>query len=229
LTRLSVAIQHHPGRDGTPIFEGLREALPSAEVVVDPDYRDFPNPWRCYRLALERTPPSATHRLIVQDDVLTCLHFEEAIARAVEAQPDRVISFCTAGNPYQHADQVWHAADQGLPWAELSNETHCSVIATLWPARLVNPLLDWSLAQNWPNAFRADDEIAGLFMRHIHEYPLATVPSLVEHPDTVPSMVGRRAAGGEDRGRVAACWIGECDPLTIDWSAGVLPAPQHYF
>jgi hypothetical protein len=48
--------------------------------------------------------------------------------------------------------------------------------------------------------------------------PVATVPSLVDHPDTTPSLLGKRARGGVDRSRVASCWVGtECDPLTIDW------------
>lgn len=221
---LSVAIQTHDAR--AEMAAGLNECLAgTAELVFDPSPGGPPNPWRTYRTALERTPEGAD-RLIVQDDVLVCDYFLEAVDAARAAKPDRVLIFFVAGHPLQHRRTVTYALERSLPWAELDLSTWIPVVSVLWPARLIPRILAWTAEQfgsrRFPPAFTADDEICGQFLRAIVEPPLATVPSLVEHPDTAPSLVhgARRNADGRDPGRRAAYWIGDdgCDPRGIDWT-----------
>lgn len=216
--RLSICIQHHPIR--AELAAQMLESLPGAELATDPDPYGMRNPWRGYRNALQTTPPDATHRLIVQDDVIICPGFVDAVHAAIAAKPDRLLSFFVAGNPYEHSQAVYNAANLGLSWAELDNQRWCPVVCLSWPVAHVPAVLAFVDAQNWPDAFRADDEIVGRYCQYADILPLASVPSLVDHPDDVPSLLGNKAMYGEDPGRTTACWIGGCDPATIDWNLG---------
>lgn len=218
--RLSIAVQHHPSR--ADIVGPLLDALPGATLVVDPDpLSGLRSPWRTYRHALETTPERATHRLIVQDDVVPCRGFVPAAEAALAAQPDRLVTFIVCGNPFEHKQAVHRACANGYQWAELDNQRWCPVIALAWPVALIRPCLDFVDAQNWPETFTADDEVVGRYCQASGQLPLATVPSLVDHPDDVPSLLGaNKAQSGNDLGRVSCCWIGDCDPATIDWTLG---------
>jgi hypothetical protein len=217
---VSVAIQTHPLR--ADLAETLLGCLGDAELVYDPEPGSTRSPWRTYRHALETTPAGASHRLVLQDDVLVCDYFVEGVRAAARARPGRVLVFFVAGNPANHRRAVFDACEQDWAWAELDLNTWIPAVATCWPVHLIEPMLEWFDAQNYPPAFTADDEIIGRFLRHQGERPLASVPSLVEHPDTVPSLAGRRVADGRDPGRRAACWIGDCgcDARRIDWTTG---------
>lgn len=220
---ISVAIQNHPAR--ADLADRLKADIGGdVELVVDPDPENtLPSPWRTYRHALDTTPEWASHRLILQDDATVCDGFRAAAEAAIAAQPDRIVVFFVGGNPREHARAVLNACWLDRPYAELDHNRWLPVVATSWPAHLIRPLLDFVDEQHWGPKMRADDEVVGRFLRARRITPLATVPSLVQHSDTVPSMVGRRAAGGADRGRVAACWVGDCDDCdaaAIDWSIG---------
>jgi hypothetical protein len=220
---VSFAVQAHPAR--TLRAELLAKAI-GGDVVYDPEPSSpHPGPWRTFRRLLELTPPDATHRLQIQDDALVCRSFRGAVEAAVEAQPGRVLVFFVGTEPKPYRDRVLRACDRDLPWAELPvfGYVHwLPTVCTCWPAAMIPELLDWVDAQGWPDKFFADDERTGRFMRDTGRQPLASVPSLVEHPDDTPSLVGKRT------GRHAACWIGDCDecddPLAIDWTLEPLPA-----
>jgi hypothetical protein len=90
-------------------------------------------------------------------------------------------------------------------------------VALVWPVTLIDPVLEWADRQTWPRHFRADDEIIGQAMTALGTRVLATVPSLVEHPDDQPSLVGHRPPlKGLNLDRVAVCFI-DGDPLELDW------------
>lgn len=220
MTHLSIGIQTHPDR--ADLAAALNTRIPSAQLAVDPDpYDGLRSPWRTFRHALETTPSEATHRMVIQEDTEPCRDFEQVVRRAVRARPDRLLVLFVGGLPREHATQVYRACDAGNSWALLDHMRWCPIVCTIWPVPMIRPLLDWVDAQNWPVSFRADDEIVGRWLRATKQQPLATVPSLVEHPDLVPSLIGRRARGGRDTSRVAACFIHpQCDPLSIDWNLG---------
>lgn len=158
--------------------------------------------------------------------MIVCDHFLEAVGAAAEARPDRVLVFFVAGHPLQHVRVFDRAARLGSPWAELQNTTWLPVVATAWPLPMIEPLLGWVARRferrQFPPQFTADDEITGRYLRDVGARALASVPSLVEHPDTVTSVAssGMRQRGGLDAGRCARLWIGDagCDPRGIDWS-----------
>lgn len=218
--RLSVAVQHHPDRDD--MLPRLLARLGHAQIVHDPDPANpHRSPWRTYRRALEMTPAWATHRLVMQDDALPCPAFAAAAPLALAARPDRLVAFCVCGQPRRSAINVLRASEKGESWAKLDHHLWIPAIAVAWPVELIEPALAFVDAQAWPEQFRADDEILGRIATGLRVTALATVPSLVDHPDLVPSLVGKRARGGKDPGRVAACFIADgCDPSRIDWNVG---------
>jgi len=223
-------VQAHPAR--VDQAHELAERV-GGQVVFDPEpNHPRKSPWRTYRACLEAAPGfasgfavagSATHVLVVQDDAEPCVRFIEALPLAVQARPDRVLVFHVSGNPYDHRWAVLNACSQDWAWAVLGTDRWCSAVATCWPTTLVHPFLRWVDEQPWPPSFTADDEIIGRYLRHIAHKPLASVPSLVEHPDRVPSLLGKKERGGRDPGRVAACFADNCaglDVTAIDWTAG---------
>lgn len=218
---VSFAVQAHPER--------YRLAAPlarkaGADVVYDPEPdSELRSPWRTYRHLLETTPSWATHRLQLQDDVEVCEGFHDAAIAAIESQPDRLICFYVGGNPTHHADAVREACARDDAWVDLKGSAWwCPAVCTAWPAGMIEPFLTWVTEQQWTPKFYADDEIIGRWLKNEGIVPLASVPSLVNHPDMVESLTGRRTAYGEDAGRVAACWVGDCLDCAagIDWSRG---------
>lgn len=216
--RLSAAIQAHPRR--AAMAQALALEI-EAEVVLDPDPDGYPSPWRTYRACLESTPAWATHRLVVQDDAQACPGFREAATRALEARPDRLVSFFVAGSPWDHRDAVYESCARGWSWAELANDRWCPAIALAWPARMIPAVLAYADRKRFPERFRADDAIIGLYLREeALERALATVPSLIEHPDMVKSLVGKRDRQGLAPERVAALYIErhcDHDARDISW------------
>lgn len=223
--KLSVAVQHHPRRAET--LHDLVSALTplSIQVVHDPEPDSpIPSSWRTNRLALETTPEWATHRLVIQDDTRPCRSFPTVVARAIAARPDRVLVLCVCGRPAVTARRIRIAFGVGESWATLHRNQWVPTLALVWPVRVIGPLLEHVARQGWPERFTADDEIIARALSRLREPALASVPSLVQHDDLVPSLLGSRhkAKGGRDEGRVAALFADDAvsDPLEIDWEAG---------
>lgn len=216
---VSFAVQHHPAR-AAMLAALLTRIGGDVDAPGDPEPDGQPNPWRCYRHTLQTTPPGATHRVVLQDDVEVCDGFRPAVEAAIAAQPARLLALFVGGRPVEHALALYRASDKGHSWAELRPDRWCPAVALCWPVEMIEPFLHYVEMQRWPAGFRADDEMIGRWLRTQGQGALATVPSLVEHPDVVPSLIGRRAWGGADVGRVAACYIGDCDVTTIDWNLG---------
>lgn len=221
--RLSVAVQAHSLR--ATIAETLASTIGGdTEVCFDPDPdARLRSPWRTYRHALQTTPGWATHRLIVQDDAEVCHHFGDVLDPMVASQPDRLLCLFVGGYPRDHTLSIMQGCDRGDSWVILNNTRWCPCVALVWP----RPMIDHFLAyceqkRGWDDdRFRSDDERIGSFLNNTGQRPLASVPSLVEHPDMEPSLIGDRTRQGTDPGRVAACFIHpQCDVRTIDWSLG---------
>lgn len=218
---VSIAIQAHPSRKA--LVDALRATLPASEAVFDPEPEAaLTSPWRTYRAALESTPPDATHRLIIQDDAeVAATHFAEAVDLIAACWPDRLVTLFLANSPRLSARALFKACERGERYAVLPTKPWVPAIALLWPTSLISPVLAFVDEQTWPPGFCADDEIIGRAMTALFQPLIATIPSLVEHPDEVESILGRRRnMAGRDLSRVAACFIdGDLDPLDFDWSA----------
>lgn len=217
MTSVHVRVQSAPGRPAA--LERLLRSLDCpAEVVVDNS--SPPNPWSGYQKCLSDLP-DCTHLAIIQDDTVACRNFHQAAARVAEAHPDAIVCLFLGGLPRRTSRRAQEAAARDRSTCLLHPSDFLPVVATMWPRDAAAQFLQWArenpLKLGHPNP-RSDDAVAGRWMRFNRPKVICTVPSLVEHPDDMPSTIGKRASAGANKARVAAMWIGDRDPLEIDWN-----------
>lgn len=97
------------------------------------------------------------------------------------------------------------------------------IVGMLWPVDKAREFLDWATTnpKRWPHGREttSDDAMLTRWMKMTKQRIRCTVPSLVEHPDDLASIVNQNKwSNGKDTGRTAAYWIGREDPLGLDWS-----------
>lgn len=219
MTRVHVRVQHAPGRE-QPLAR-LLASLQTPAVVVADRGGGHPSPWRGYQQCLADLPADATHVVVLQDDTIACRNFPPAVERIAAEWPDHVVCLFLGGAPRRTASLARRAQANGRSYCRLHPNDFVPVVATMWPVQKAESLLSWTCdnpARLGHVDPRSDDAVAGRWMRYNREQVVCTVPSLVQHPDDVPSTIGRKHRAGEDVNRVAALWIGADDPLALDWS-----------
>jgi hypothetical protein len=167
-----------------------------------------PNPWAGYEQVVRTFLSSEkrfTHAIVMQDDVILCRDFPLAVVERIEERPEDVISLWVGDLRDGTAKFFRKAQIAGERWAPVhfSNIHHC--VALVWPRALAVEFLEWSETSRLPGENRpqqSDDAIVGAWARRTHHQVWATVPSLVEHNDDVPSTIGR-PQGGRDRRAIA--------------------------
>ncbi len=197
-------MQHHPSR--TQLLPPLLAALDPLPVEVVAHESDPPSPWAGYQQCLT-DPPACTHLLIVQDDTVPCSNFVPALEQVAASNPDTPVCLFLSRLPRDASTDAQRAIKQNRRYITLSWRSFLPLVAVLWPAAKASEFLVW--AQEHPSLPgqrepRSDDAMAGRWKMVTRQLVKAAVPSLVEHPDIVPSTIGRRAANGNDKGRVAA-------------------------
>jgi hypothetical protein len=198
-----VRVQHHPAR--ASLVAPLLARLPaSTEVVVDPDPESpVRSPLRTYVEALRRpVPDDVTHVLVVQDDAWPVDDFEARMLDALDRIPPGLVAFFVPGtNAHGRAQRA--AARRGQPYVRLVS-TWVPTVALAWPVGRARSFVEFVAAKYDVERQRGDDAPVGVFRSRHRVDAWASVPSLVEHPDVVPSLIGRRNSAGRDRARVAA-------------------------
>lgn len=199
--RVSVCVQHHPSRAG--LLADLKARVGAIEVVTDPDPDGKPDPLRCYLECLRRTPEWCTHRVVLQDDCWPIVGFATAAAAAISEYPEALVCFFVPALALAGGERVKRARKAGETWAELGNGLAVPVVATAWPRGAARDFV----ADVEARAFlitRSDDAAVSKFAALRKVRVMAPVPSIVEHPDDVPSLIGDRAANGKNPARRAA-------------------------
>lgn len=187
-------------------------------IEVMEDSGEPASPWRGYQLCLRDIPSYATHVLVVQDDSQPCHNFVPALEQIAAANPDTPVCLFLAYLPHDAAAKAAQAMKNGQRYVNLSWRSFLPVVAVLWPHHKAAEFLAWADAhpqlpgQREP---RSDDAMAGRWKMVNRETVKACVPSLVEHPDMEPSLIGRRASWGKDRGRRALLLAD--DAMAYDW------------
>lgn len=154
--------------------------------------------------------------MILQDDVELCGGFLPALRLALAARPDSIVALFVPTALRHGSLRVLEACARDDAWAVIGTvETWIPVVALAWPARLIEDFAAWGRITHPPEIRRADDAIVGRYVRERGETVWATVPSLVEHPDDVESILGLRTGNP----RSATCFAGEKAAL-IDWTRG---------
>jgi hypothetical protein len=206
---LDIAVQHHPSRGH--LLGGL-VALGDHVVVTDPDPDGRPSAIRTYVECLRELPAAVTHRLVFQDDALPCAGFRELAEQAIQERPDALVAFFVPGTA-AHGRRLREARANGLRWEQLpTSMSWTPTVALAWPRRYAEgfvPFADQFIARRRARnmATVGDDPVVGSFRRAEGIQVWATVPCLVEHPDTVPSLVKKRSYEGRYPARRAAVFI----------------------
>jgi hypothetical protein len=205
-------IQHHPRR--AERIPALLAALDrEAEVVTDPSPgMDKTNSWTTYQLCLRRAPASG-HLLILQDDVEPCQNLLAACDVIAAQTKDALVCLWHGKQPVRGAVTYQVAKQHRVRYAQIRPQPWPPLVAALWPADLARRFLAWHQLHQTrlPRGLRADDGVAARFLSVNRVRMWATVPSLVEHPD-IDSIRKK------PRGRLALWYIGDTDPLTLDWT-----------
>jgi hypothetical protein len=167
-----------------------------------------PSPWAGYRECLKNLP-ECSHILIIQDDALPCAHFPVNLKQVAERHPDVPVCLFLGGAPASTAAQARRAMLKERRYTPLLNSTFVPLVATLWPRAVAESFLEWSRSHK---TTRADDGNAAKFMRTTKTPFLCTVPSLVQHDESVPSVKGPSSGGNWRR----ALFLAE-DALDYQW------------
>lgn len=219
---VTYVVQSVPSR--RELRERVLANIPPA-VVIEDDGPAPPSPWRGYRLCLQAVPAAATHAVILQDDTIVCRNFPLAVERIIEARPDDVICLFVSGYRTKTLRQYMQSVRSRLRYSQIWFQDFLPVVAVLWPKPKLDEFLAWEdgrkivgLAQ----PYRSDDAVVGAWMKFTHQRILATVPSLVEHPDDTLSVKwnaeSKVPSGTGNKRRRAFFYIEDGDPLALDWT-----------
>ena len=188
--------------------------------IVETDFEP-PNPWKGYLACLDAPPASCTHLLIVQDDAITCRNLTPALEKVARAEPNVPVCLYLGGLPMRTRRAALEAGKAGRRFAEIHQGDFLPVVAVMWPVGLALEFQRWGsspdrLRQRNGRTFeeRSDDAMGGRWMRQTRQRVVATIPSLIEHPDDVISTIARNNAN-----RTALFWHGpEWDAAGVEWS-----------
>ena len=207
-------IQGHPSRAHlhSPLAESL--GLPTETII---HASDPPSPWAGYRVCLSGLP-DCTHLVVVQDDAVVCRNFGPAVEQIAESNPDTPVVLFLAHLPRRTARDATRAMKVHQRYVDLFIRDFCPVVGMLWPTHKAAEMMEWTKnPKGLPGGegARSDDAVVGRWMLVTRQRIRATVPSLVQHPDMEPSLIGRKPAWGRDRGRVAMFFAE--DGLGYEW------------
>lgn len=205
---LHYRVQHLAGRD-EPLARLLAKLPPAVEVITDEERETRgANPLRNYLRCLADPPKSATHLVILQDDVLPCRNVDRRITEAVGERPDGVISLFVGGLSNRTRRDFYEALKAGKHWVPIYFRDIHHVVALVWPVKLATEFLFWFANTKIPGPVipRSDDAAVGYWARKTKHQFWATIPCLVEHPDDVPSTVHSIGRQG-DKGRRAIHFV----------------------
>jgi hypothetical protein len=217
--RLAARVQAHPSR--RELRERLLPGLEGMPVeIIETDF-DPPNPWHGYLECLRDPPPDCTHLLIVQDDTVACRNLPRAAEAIARVEPDVPVCLFLGLLPMRTRAEALRAGKRGERFVTVHPGDFLPVVAVMWPVAKAAEFLSWGsdpnrLRQRNGKVFeeRSDDAMGGRWMRQTRQRVVATIPSLIEHPDDVISTIAR-----SNSGRTALFWHGvEWDALSIEWA-----------
>ena len=176
-----------------------------------------PSPWAGYLSCLQDIP-DCSHLLIVQDDAEPVANFAAALEQIAQCHSEAPVCLFLARLPRDASRKAEQAMKAKLRYVTLSWRSFLPIVAVLWPRQKALEFADWAAenptlpGQREP---RSDDAMAGRWKMITRQTVYACVPSIVQHPDREPSLIGRRAQWGADKGRVAHL-LAE-DAMAYDW------------
>lgn len=137
--------------------------------------------WYNARRAWLTTSEDATHRMILQDDIIPCDDFLNIVRRCVQRLPDCAWTFYNG---------VWVTEAMkrlSTPYVRL-NGCRVSGQALLLPREHIEPMIKWTDGF-FGEAFKHDDARVGVYCL-MNDLPMmGTIPSLCQHDMNVDSVI----------------------------------------
>lgn len=196
-------VQAHPSRQ--ELAERLAARLPPAVIVWDEA-----GPWSGYLRCLQE-PFQGTHLCILQDDATLCRNFVARSLLVVARKPESMISLFVGGIMNVNGTRFWEAQRDGKDWCQITSSRSIDIVhavGLIWPRPYVESFLEWVKTAKTDNP-NSDDAYITAWVKERKPDFWATVPSLVEHRDDVPSTIRRSAEAGRNKKRVAIAFAGE--------------------
>lgn len=206
--RLSAAIMAHPRR--AEMVEGLLAAL-DWQVPVVWDRRGDRHDTGIR--AMEAHDPTATHHLVIQDDVVPCRDLLAGVQRALEHVPDGHPASFYVGRvkPFRRAVERVTSAAEGASWIVMDGIYWGPAIAV--PTNVIPDLARWWWGQgkihsNYDRRVSRWFEVDG--RRCWYSWP-----SLVDHVGDESLVLGHTAVRHAHRFHAGSA-------LSLDWSGDVI-------
>lgn len=186
---MRLILQHHPARayllERTAVFEPI--------VVTDPAPDDPKrSPWRTYRECLRTAAALDEPSVIIQDDCVPVPGFLEAATSARTAVPGGIICFCVQGMLQRSRTSYMNALARGPSLVQLFALSWVPALAIGWTPELAACATLWSDTQRRSPRWDADDAVLASWANYCRVDVWATAPSLVDHPDDVPSVMKKQ-------------------------------------
>jgi mRNA-degrading endonuclease YafQ of YafQ-DinJ toxin-antitoxin module len=178
------------------------------KVVTDADHSLYGS----WKKTIQSHTKKDTHILILQDDILPCADFIQAVEHIIKLLPNEPITF------FSNIDKVEEAVKSGISWVKL--KTWFMAQAYVLPIALAEDMYSWIEENIKPDVYMDDNRMA-TYMFYNRRYVYATAPSLVEHMGWNSSTLNGYVPGYqyERNLRMAKAFIGiGSSALNIDWS-----------
>jgi hypothetical protein len=156
---------------------------------------------------------------VIQDDALPVKGFAEAVYKISESNPHNPVCLFLSAIPQGTVSYARRAHQRGQVYAPVfPNSNIVPVIAILWPRAKAEEFMGWTRSgvrlRGHPTP-RADDGIVAQWMQRTRQEFRVTVPSIVEHDCTVPSVKGGERVWTNDHGGRA--WLLAANALDYEW------------
>lgn len=223
--RVSTAVVSHPRRAGD--VARLRGHEPRLRMSVHTGSSPEPsadNALSNVLAAWRAVADSATHHMVLQDDVTPCPGFLAHLETAIDGDPDRAFSmFCEWGS--KTAQLVRIAALTGAGWAAMA-DPWVPAPAVVMPAEQARGFAAY-LEEHIHRGEKRDAFLLLTYLSELGRQAVVSVPNLVEHDvPFAPSLL----PNGKVRGPRRTACLAAARPPRTPWPSevSVLPADLPY-
>lgn len=124
---------------------------------------------------LHPMPENATHRLVIQDDVIPCDNFINICEQIVQAHPQAVFALTT------FVYSIFAQTDQDTPYFPVT--TLFPACAIILPKEYIKSWIKWCDDGNHPEVALHDSHMIRLWCKENNIQVLSTIPQIADHRD----------------------------------------------
>jgi len=194
--RISAAIMASPERKehAEALYHKLKVMRFTSLVLI---YDDGNGEWATGEAALRHFDGSATHHIVLQDDAVIGKHFYANVVKALTALPTQSLLSLYLGKSRPYADKVKMAFNI----ATITGSSFISTPALLWGVGFVIPVKDILSMLEYTKQYRSSlyDTRIGLYYRDMGQPVYYSTTSLVDHNDSLPSLMQHDKPNTEPR------------------------------